>query len=100
MLAFSKRILIGGSMTGTAGEAAGFIGKGIGRLVSEWSQRMVGYINTVAITPDLCTGSAILQIVFTIVFIHPCAFYKWIEEIIIVVFAKSLPAMYIIVELD
>src|SRR4249919_2033642 len=82
----SKRILVCSSMARTPRESTGFIGKRIRRLISEWSQRMVGNINTVAIAPDLRTGSAILQVVFTIVFIHPCAFYKWIQEIIVVVF--------------
>src|SRR4051812_24897354 len=49
--------------------------------------------HSICITTKLSTGCSILYIIFPIMFRHPGAFNKWIQEGIIHVFTKTLPAI-------
>ena len=49
--------------------------------------------HSVGITAKFCTGSAVLQIIFPIVFGHPRTFNKWIQESVVKMFSKALPSI-------
>src|SRR6202035_1995798 len=93
-------VLVGRTMSGPARKTAGFIRKGITCLVSEWPEGMIRYIDAIAIATHLRARSAILQVIFPVIFIHPGPFDKRIQKIIVVVFPEAFPAVNVIVKPD
>src|SRR5664279_4094187 len=96
----AKGILIRGTMARAFYKTAGFIREGIAGLVLKWPEWMIRNIYPVAISPDLRTRRAILEIIFSVVFVHPGALDKRTEKIIVVVFAESFPAMDVVMQFD
>src|SRR5688572_28162359 len=93
-------VLVSGAMAGTTRKSARFIRKWIMFLVFERPHRLVGSVHPITITTELRTWRSILQVIFTIMFVHPRAFDERSQKSVVSMFTKSFPAMNTIIELN
>src|SRR5579872_3564853 len=86
-------VLESGAMSRPPRKSARFKRQGIGLRCKVISDRPRTYDHAVGVAAELGAGSAILQIIFSVMFGHPGAFDKRVQEGVVPVFAKSLPAV-------
>ena len=82
----------GASMACPPCKSAQLHAEGIG-LRGKWPQGVVAYQHSVGIATEFGSRGSILQVIFPLVFGHVGAFHERIEESIVHVFAKPLPAI-------
>src|SRR4051812_28108795 len=75
------------------GKAARLVREWVMLLIGKRPKRFIANKNTIAIAALFGTGRAKLQVVFTVVFVHPGAFNKGQQEHVIIVLTKAFPAM-------
>ena len=81
-------------MTCTSGKASQLDAQGIG-LGRKWPQRRWPYYYSVCIAREFRAWGPVLKVVFSIVFGDMSAFHKGIQEGIVHVLPKSLPAVLV-----
>ena len=80
------------TMSCSPGKASQLHAQRIG-LLGIKTQWTIGYSHPIGITTELGTRSAILQIIFVVVFGDPGAFHEWIKKGIVHMFPKPLPTI-------
>src|ERR1700754_773223 len=95
----AKLILPGSPMPRAFCKAPGFVGEWLLLLIGERPQRLITGKNAITVTALFGAGCTKLQVIFTVMFVHPGAFNKGQQKYIIVMFAKALPAVHLRVKL-
>ena len=83
------------TVSGSQNKSTRFVGERIVLLVDEWSEGMIGHVDTIGIHFEFCARSTVLQVVLIVMLSHVCTFNKWFQGYrIVVIHSKSFPSVY------